>query len=315
MRTTADDLVAAVYRYGSRETAQELGGFHCFRVPYSLTGDDGTLRRLLPVQDGSIVAPWARPPYENILITSELDDDSGVIICRQVPTEKHGRSQIPQDSPWAGERATWAIEATHIGLSEGGRAVAIFGAVLIGIARGDICVVTHAAGDDATREWTITALSKDTATLSDISAERWSEKLRLVTTQAFADAIPTGHSRLEGQLHAAISCLFALCNCKNVQQVEIYPSRQMRRAAERDGRPRPFTVKTLVIEQTHTQSELPSGTTNVVMPLHWTRGHFKTFTEQRRLFGKHIGTYWWDPNLSGNKRRGVVVKDYEVRPK
>ena len=47
--------------------------------------------------------------------------------------------------------------------------------------------------------------------------------------------------------------------------------------------------------------------------LHFTRGHFKTYTEEDPLFGKHVGTYWWGAHLRGSKERGVVEKEYHVR--
>lgn len=46
--------------------------------------------------------------------------------------------------------------------------------------------------------------------------------------------------------------------------------------------------------------------------LHICRGHFKTFTPDAPLWGRHIGTYWWAPHVRGSKSAGVVLKDYRV---
>lgn len=46
---------------------------------------------------------------------------------------------------------------------------------------------------------------------------------------------------------------------------------------------------------------------------HLRMGHFKMFTRERPLFGKHVGVYWWGPHWAGRNRNGVVMKDYEVR--
>jgi hypothetical protein len=46
--------------------------------------------------------------------------------------------------------------------------------------------------------------------------------------------------------------------------------------------------------------------------LHICRGHFKTFSPDAPLLGKHVGTYWWAPQVRGSKSEGVVVKDYRV---
>ncbi|THJ24509.1 MAG: hypothetical protein CAF45_004880 [Nitrospira sp. CG24E] len=47
--------------------------------------------------------------------------------------------------------------------------------------------------------------------------------------------------------------------------------------------------------------------------LHICRGHFKTFTEDAPLLGRHTGTYWWAPQVRGAKEVGLVVKDYRVK--
>lgn len=30
------------------------------------------------------------------------------------------------------------------------------------------------------------------------------------------------------------------------------------------------------------------------------------------LFGKHVGRFWWQPMVRGDKKRGVLNKDYDV---
>jgi hypothetical protein len=46
--------------------------------------------------------------------------------------------------------------------------------------------------------------------------------------------------------------------------------------------------------------------------LHICRGHFKTFTSDAPLLGRHTGTYWWAPHVRGDKSTGVILKDYRV---
>jgi len=47
--------------------------------------------------------------------------------------------------------------------------------------------------------------------------------------------------------------------------------------------------------------------------LHLCRGHFKTFTVQKPLLGKHVGTYWWDHQVRGSADEGTIHKDYQVK--
>jgi hypothetical protein len=47
--------------------------------------------------------------------------------------------------------------------------------------------------------------------------------------------------------------------------------------------------------------------------VHLCHGHFKNYTEGNPLFGKYTGRYWWQPFVRGNKKKGVVMKDYLVK--
>lgn len=49
------------------------------------------------------------------------------------------------------------------------------------------------------------------------------------------------------------------------------------------------------------------------MRRHLARGHFKTFTEDAPLLGKHVGTYWWGRQLRGQEGRGVIEKTYTLK--
>lgn len=46
---------------------------------------------------------------------------------------------------------------------------------------------------------------------------------------------------------------------------------------------------------------------------HLARGHFKTFTEDAPLLGKHVGTYWWGWQVRGQDGEGVIEKTYKLK--
>jgi hypothetical protein len=56
-------------------------------------------------------------------------------------------------------------------------------------------------------------------------------------------------------------------------------------------------------------SDLP-----VLTAHHLVRGHFATYTPDKPLFGKFVGTYWREAHARGSKDAGEVAKDYEVFP-
>lgn len=47
--------------------------------------------------------------------------------------------------------------------------------------------------------------------------------------------------------------------------------------------------------------------------MHLMRGHFKTYTKENPLLGKHTGTWWWSPTVRGDATVGHVIKEYEVQ--
>lgn len=47
---------------------------------------------------------------------------------------------------------------------------------------------------------------------------------------------------------------------------------------------------------------------------HLARGHFKTFTEDAPLLGKHVGTYWWGWQVRGQEGSGFIEKTYALKP-
>jgi len=47
--------------------------------------------------------------------------------------------------------------------------------------------------------------------------------------------------------------------------------------------------------------------------VHLCRGHFKQYTADHPLLGRHVGLYVWQPHVRGKNKDGVVMKDYNVQ--
>jgi hypothetical protein len=112
-----------------------------------------------------------------------------------------------------------------------------------------------------------------------------------------------------------------MLNCKNVVEEQVTPSVHVQKSRKRKKKPALVTYRTLklqlpgkakrIIPLSEALTDRPAkGEGN--MAYHRRRGHFKTFTEMRPLFGKFTGTYWWAPAMRGNPVHGRVIKDYEV---
>jgi hypothetical protein len=114
-----------------------------------------------------------------------------------------------------------------------------------------------------------------------------------------------------------ITCMMTISfmHCKNVKQlVQTPPPKAMREAKKAYGREL-VAYKVLQIEPMKRVllHEGAAGTKGIQHALSVCRGHFKTF-EQKGLFGKYTGTFWWADHARGLAEKGTVVHDYEVHP-
>lgn len=107
---------------------------------------------------------------------------------------------------------------------------------------------------------------------------------------------------------------FVFMNCKNIELVDAPVTRQMKRMAQRQHKPI-TKKKLLVIEPFKTTIRQDGGAkeTEIKRALHIARGHFRTYSEERPLFGKYSGTYWIPMHTRGSKQHGVVEKDYKIQ--
>jgi len=108
----------------------------------------------------------------------------------------------------------------------------------------------------------------------------------------------------------------SLINCKNVTTDDKHRITFSRSGTEkRRGIPaRKVKYHTIVLPGGGSTWETKTGRHRAAA-LHRVRGHFKTFTEDRPLLGKHTGTYWWGWQVRGNADNGIVVSDYEMGEK
>ncbi|HPS54039.1 MAG TPA: hypothetical protein PLP05_00430 [Sedimentisphaerales bacterium] len=50
-----------------------------------------------------------------------------------------------------------------------------------------------------------------------------------------------------------------------------------------------------------------------IMPLHLCRGHLKHFTEEKPLFGKYPGTFFIPAHVRGDRKNGIINKNYKLK--
>ena len=112
------------------------------------------------------------------------------------------------------------------------------------------------------------------------------------------------------------AAVLSLCmlHVRNAAFVDAPLGRAWRRRAVREGRRSQVVSYDLIIAplrrtlrsiRRHIQRYGP----DVPIPYHQVRGHFKHFTEERPLFGRLVGVWWWDPYYRGNEIDGETRHD------
>ena len=105
-----------------------------------------------------------------------------------------------------------------------------------------------------------------------------------------------------------------LLNCKNIEKRRVEPPKKLNKKRRKNKKPPLLSYYILKVSQPKgglSSTGSPGG--GPPKRIHFCRGHFKEYTADHPLFGKYTGLYWWQPHVRGDKERGVVLKDYEVK--
>lgn len=118
---------------------------------------------------------------------------------------------------------------------------------------------------------------------------------------------------LDNQLLPALFAI-SLMHCRNVQvERRDPPAALSRKAQRRGGLPLArYHVLEIGAMRRVLDKEGRARTNGLGSALHICRGHFKTFTAEAPLFGKHVGRYFWHDAARGSPDRGAVTTDYTV---
>lgn len=116
----------------------------------------------------------------------------------------------------------------------------------------------------------------------------------------------------------ALAFLFALSltHCRNVEIVENDLPPAVRKKREKKGIP-VIKFKSLVIKPMGKQKAAKEGDKPhqpSMRPLHFVRAHFRTYTEDAPLLGRHVGRYFFHMHTRGKTQHGQIEKSYKVEP-
>jgi len=109
-----------------------------------------------------------------------------------------------------------------------------------------------------------------------------------------------------------VCCFLMLMSCKNIAYEKVWPPKRLNKKRQKKGKPQFLDYHVLKVKVGGRSAPLGGGGGGGDKRVHLCRGHFKTFTKDKPLLGHGVGTYWWQPQVRGNKKKGAVVKSYEV---
>lgn len=101
----------------------------------------------------------------------------------------------------------------------------------------------------------------------------------------------------------------------NVVQVNHKPLEKPNRKRVKAGREPLTEYKTLELKLgggKQTNEFGHAGRDHYGSRLHLVRGALRTYTQERPLFGKHVGRWFWKPHLRGDGGQGAVEKGYKT---
>ena len=107
--------------------------------------------------------------------------------------------------------------------------------------------------------------------------------------------------------------MLALANAQNVELETVHPAEGLsRRWRRRTGQPL-RSYSRIVLPHRISRSSSADGSSDP-QPLELVKGHFKTYTAERPLFGRVVGTWWWEPHARGSVDAGQREHDYAFGP-
>ncbi len=108
-----------------------------------------------------------------------------------------------------------------------------------------------------------------------------------------------------------VNLFLMLLSCKNIVSESVRRPAKLQKKRLKKGKSPLFSYKVLkVLLPGNSRASRPGTGTGNTQRMHLCRGHFKSFTEEKPLFGSHTGRYWWQPQMRGDLTKGEISKEY-----
>jgi len=112
-----------------------------------------------------------------------------------------------------------------------------------------------------------------------------------------------------------IARFLVILNCKNIFPMKIKAPDKLNKKRIRNNKLPIFDYHVLTInpfgksKKDYKPNTIPLSHNRV----HLCCGHFKEYTKEHPLLGRHAGLFWWQPHVRGQNKEGMVHKDYSIK--
>ena len=105
-----------------------------------------------------------------------------------------------------------------------------------------------------------------------------------------------------------------MMHCKNIVTEKVLPSEKLNRKRLKNNKLPFYTYHTLkvIVPGTVGGKKTVAIGTGTHQRLNFCMGHYKHYTADKPLFGKHTGLWWWNGYARGNPELGRVDKEYHI---
>lgn len=162
-------------------------------------------------------------------------------------------------------------------------------------------------------------LDGETAVLNDLYCIIGYDYKEILGFHCKTDEYEPDAKKYDSNLQTCLSCGHAglmLLSCKNITTVTIPGKDKLNKKRIKKCKFPITEYKILKIKPTDNKNVYISEKENKgyqgLHRVHLCRGHFKEYTKENPLFGKYVGRFWWQPMVRGDKKRGILNKDYDV---
>lgn len=156
------------------------------------------------------------------------------------------------------------------------------------------------------KEWAINDFTVDVFQGNISFHNNWTPELWAGSTMAMKDS---AIHMAELASRAAI-----ILSCKNITTEIIKAPESLNKKRRKNGKQEIFDYHILNVTMPgEKQGYKENGESLSHNRVHLCRGHFKEYTQEHPLFGRHTGLYWWQPHVRGQNKDGIVMKEYNIR--